>query len=595
MTRKDLFQNSRTKLLLILIMICALCMSLFAVACSNNDEDEVDIPDYSYTQTDDGLISNSNFAYGVLDTDLSKFPKTTPSGWSKSKDSNSDIGSSSSKYGAINVSADGWTELLKVLYKDSNIIDYLEYKNKDNMKVGDKGYSDLKDFAKAYLNDKNSKAPTTAEIQSYIIENYFKVFENPTLHEGAEDNFVYMLNNYRSSAYQTIGTSQKVTSSSTVTLNKGEYGKVSVWVKTQNITEKANGEYGANIRLINKFNGTTQSDYVIKNIIAEDWTQYTIYLKADKTFSTSFQIALGLGYGLAGVTEGTVYFDDVDFTHLTEEEFTTETASLSTLERKLEYNAKNINFVTPEDINENSALVYDMSLENEYLHEVSFDANEIVHNPTVSSVPGYNGYKGEKSWTLTEVDGVDGYDNVTKLDLTNMSYTVKLSNSEFTISNGEYAYVEFMVKNQLSDWGSTDITVNVYDIFDSSRELRKAVTTISSVDEEWQKVGLVFKNNFVEEAFDRTFEIELVVGPTDIVAAKYHYDYASGEVFISPIMMATGVIAQYDDNDGLGPLTKIDRKCYTASGYAKESTKKNEESTIPTFREAITIKLEHEE
>lgn len=69
------------------------------------------------------------------------------------------------------------------------------------------------------------------------------------------------------------------------------------------------------------------------------------------------------------------------------------------------------------------------------------------------------------------------------------------------------------------------------------------------------------------------------------------------DVYIDPdAPVEQGIfVAQYDDNDGLGPLTKIERKCYTASGYAKESTKKNEESTIPTFREAITIKLEHEE
>lgn len=53
-------------------------------------------------------------------------------------------------------------------------------------------------------------------------------------------------------------------------------------------------------------------------------------------------------------------------------------------------------------------------------------------------------------------------------------------------------------------------------------------------------------------------------------------------------------IAQYNDNNKLGELTKIDRKCYTSSGYAKQSTKKDQEAAIPTFREAITLKLEGE-
>lgn len=53
-------------------------------------------------------------------------------------------------------------------------------------------------------------------------------------------------------------------------------------------------------------------------------------------------------------------------------------------------------------------------------------------------------------------------------------------------------------------------------------------------------------------------------------------------------------IAQYNDNNELGPLTKIERKCYLASGYAKQSTQQDAESELPPFREAIVIKLETE-
>lgn len=587
MTRKNVFQNSKTKLLLILLVICTLSMSLFAVACNKEEDKKVNIPNYSYTQTDDEFISNSNFAFGVLDTELTKFPKTSPTGWSKSKDSNSDIGTSSAKSGTINVTEDGWKELLNILYKDSNIIDYIEFKNKADMKIGDTEYTDIKNYVRDFLKERDNKTPTSAEIQSYIIETYFGIFGNPSMHEGANDNFIYMLNNYRSTAYQMIGTSQKITSSSTVTLNKGEYGKVSVWVKTQNLTEKINGEYGANIRVINKFNGTTQSDYAIKNIIAEDWTQYTIYLKADKTFSTSFQLALGLGYGLAGVTEGTAYFDDVVFTHLTEEEFLNETSNLSRFETKLDYNNNDVKFIASEEIQDNTALVYNMALESDYLKALTFATGDISHNPTISAVPGYNGYEGEKSATLTTVNDVDGYNNVQKLELKNMSYTVKFSNSEFAIANGEYAYVEFMLKNQLSNWGSTNISINVYDILDDTSEKRETVATISTVNDEWQKVSLVFKNNFVEEDSERKFEIEFVVGPTDIVSAKYEYDYASGTVYITSPMIASGKIAKYDDNNeltenyNLYTLYSANVSASTAlyAGYASDFTDSSDTKT----------------
>lgn len=54
-------------------------------------------------------------------------------------------------------------------------------------------------------------------------------------------------------------------------------------------------------------------------------------------------------------------------------------------------------------------------------------------------------------------------------------------------------------------------------------------------------------------------------------------------------------LAQYDDDDKLGPLTKIVRKCYTSSGFIKESSKNEQESNIPTFRESIVLKLDTEE
>ena len=54
------------------------------------------------------------------------------------------------------------------------------------------------------------------------------------------------------------------------------------------------------------------------------------------------------------------------------------------------------------------------------------------------------------------------------------------------------------------------------------------------------------------------------------------------------------IIQQNKNNNELGPLTKIERKCYLASGYAKQSTQQDAESELPTFREAIVIKLETE-
>ena len=57
-----------------------------------------------------------------------------------------------------------------------------------------------------------------------------------------------------------------------------------------------------------------------------------------------------------------------------------------------------------------------------------------------------------------------------------------------------------------------------------------------------------------------------------------------------------GVFIACHDTDGqIQPLQRVGRMTYTASGYLKESSRKDEESELPTFREAITLKVENHE
>ena len=54
-------------------------------------------------------------------------------------------------------------------------------------------------------------------------------------------------------------------------------------------------------------------------------------------------------------------------------------------------------------------------------------------------------------------------------------------------------------------------------------------------------------------------------------------------------------IACHDADGGIQPLQRVGRVAYTASGYLKESSGKDEESALPTFREAITLRIENHE
>ena len=57
-----------------------------------------------------------------------------------------------------------------------------------------------------------------------------------------------------------------------------------------------------------------------------------------------------------------------------------------------------------------------------------------------------------------------------------------------------------------------------------------------------------------------------------------------------------GVFIACHDTDGkIQPMQKVNRMTYTSSGYLKESSGKDEEQDLPTFREAIILKIENHE
>lgn len=57
-----------------------------------------------------------------------------------------------------------------------------------------------------------------------------------------------------------------------------------------------------------------------------------------------------------------------------------------------------------------------------------------------------------------------------------------------------------------------------------------------------------------------------------------------------------GVFIAYHDTDGnIQPMQRVQRMTYTASGYLKESSGKDEEADLPSFREAIILKVENHE
>lgn len=54
-------------------------------------------------------------------------------------------------------------------------------------------------------------------------------------------------------------------------------------------------------------------------------------------------------------------------------------------------------------------------------------------------------------------------------------------------------------------------------------------------------------------------------------------------------------IACHDTDGNIQPMQRVHRMTYTASGYLKESSGKDEEADLPSFREAIILKVENHE
>ncbi len=539
MARKGVFNNNKSRLLLILSLVAVLCFSLFFVACSDKKSSETERPTYSHTQTDDSIITNKNFTTDTFGADFTTFPKSSPSGWSKIKDSDSDISQASATSGVVNVTDKAWTELLNQLFKDTALLDYTLYENGITM-------TDVKNQIIAdttYNPNKSDSFNVTDEMYAkYVVEKYLKnAFVNPSVHANSTDNVVYMLNNYRSGANVGLGTSQYIVSSSDITLEKGEYGKFTLWVKTANLSAK-NNDYGANIRIVNTFDGKTQADYVVKNIRVTDWTEYTVYVKGDEHFDTKVKLAMGLGYGLDGLTQGTAYFDDVNFEKIDADTYNSATSSL--YETKLSFGAKKLE---PTNVATSKAFAYSMNVDKSSYLKTSSDTGSATYTKSNSSLTADRFEDSALSYTNSTDSAPYKNAKVMKLALNNTSATITF-NSFPAINCEGYAYVTFFVKNQLNKFGSTNVSFNVYDMLTGKTDIiNKNVVSVTDVNDEWQQVAFVVKNNFVKDndsstTYDvaRNFKVEVIVGPTDIANSIYKDDFASGELYITAPLYATG-------------------------------------------------------
>lgn len=506
MTYKNFFKTLSSKILLALALIsCVLSLVFCVVACGedSNPNSTYKEPTVSFTEEDDGEISNPTFSYGLKNLSTVNYPITSTTGWSKTTD-NLAI-SSNINSGIVNVN--DWDKVIEELNKDTDFSDYLKKYDKDKDTATD-------------------------------------LFENPGKPSSAKDGYVYMLNNYRSKKFLGFGTAQKVTSSKTVNIKKDTIGKISLWIKTDNILGANNYGKGANIRLTNSYNSTAQANFEIRNIIANDWTQYTIYVKGDSTYNTSFTLVVGLGYGNGAAeneqyySEGTVYFDEVVYE---------EVDSIPTVDdqKTMVYASKNALTVDDNSTYQNKSFLYDMSIP--VVNSKFNDVNDPDYYFFTKSNTGATGNVSSES--TANATFTDSTKSAIKVDINKASYTIKLDNEGafFSLDAGKFTVISFDVLNELSKFGNSIVSIDVFEKLgnDGEEVKRASVATFTTPSDTATRCNLFVKNNFTQGT--RLFYVNIIVGPVNVATTTNVHEYATGSVTLSNLSIVSGDILQSGD------------------------------------------------
>lgn len=431
--------NELRKKKFLALFLSALMVSSAAVgfaACKEEDSSPDSKPESSVTEsvpTDKRLVKNGDFetftASVFKDGDKnSNVIGTSASNWTRSVNSTTSGSALSSKAasGIVDITEKNWETLTQsylgdTLVKDMSVEDakakwstmsikdkldfYADYEDRDD----DNDAEDL-DFYKSYNID-HEDVPTCA---------------NPLTHdykagETQKNTKVLMIHNdYSNSTYTNIGTAQKFTSSSTVTVKAGTSAKFSVWVKTSDLQtatkdgadeNKAVGK-GAYISITNSVGGKSLDPLEIKNIDTESmsglettngWAQYEFLLQGSSFADTTFTIVLGLGQGggtdRSDYVNGYAFFDDVVCETITNDEYT----DTKTGYEELTFD-KDKSFDAYKHTAKKYALNYygNYSASNE--HDVIVSANEVVTGATTA----YTTEKNKSGVVYTSVKNPTG-------------------------------------------------------------------------------------------------------------------------------------------------------------------------------------------
>lgn len=540
-TRKGL--NSIITLLVIFMMTAVLA---FATACGNTEDStgssSSSSSSSSSTVTDEHTILNGNFEY-YAESESVTFPYKSSIKWTNTR-------------GYIVSTAD-----------------YAESSDASSGIIS----TNTEDFEKivSTVNNKFGENTMTADANPFSPYYYGYTELDENIPEGSDGNRVLMIHN-RLKDKPGVGTAQYFyTSGSTLSLQAGEYGKLTVWVNTYGLaTEMDTDEFGAYVKLSNKVSSTAAPTAFVKNINTNgQWAKVELYLEASALTSSSYTLYLGLGLGSKLIStehvEGFAFFDDVTFEKIEKEEYDAGVNGLTVVNSfgedagKLTLNEDDVIFEMPSTYTENVkdtadsytskafavsnnpvTGAYDVAIQDKTFNsEAIKDSTHLTEAEAMKDNIGYDAlsninvndekaFLGEDDEVLFEDTDKFIYFNYT----TESTYTVTLN--EKSLLADEYVLISFWAKVDVEIKTATGLTVNLRDKGaagtpeDQYKETAVIASTasITADNNGWKQYTVLVKN--VDDTVDgkgveikdstpaRSYDFELTFGPTEALVGS---------------------------------------------------------------------------
>lgn len=627
-------KNSKRKSKKLLALLFAGCMlsatlgGLAACGDKSSSKKDVDDSEVTVTEKDDGRISNAKFEI-FDDNDGKNLIVTSPNGWTRSAGTSGSNTATSSNAASGIVDTANWETYTATSSLPHETLAEAEA-NWENLKVRDK-LEFLFNWKKAD-SDNNVKDLSFYDADDDIF-NYNVDFEdlpsceNPSTRLGenaGEDTSLLMIHNYLSK--DNWGTAQKYTSASTITLQPGLSAEVSVWVKTADLTyantagesQPAIKDRGAYIGITNSVAGEALDQVQVKNIIANDWTEYKFFLTASEYADTTFTLVLGLGQGGGNKWEyvsGYAFFDDISCTVKRTEDFAFNTANKTVFvsddaESKLvladempTVKTLHVDFRTTSHGASWNILGFDVAQTTE-----KKDGQVFVSNIPTSEHDFFGTFKASELKTKAEANTnpfltaaynkdfanypfEDDADILTLFSASGAPYTAKQDQaSPLNLSHEQRVGLSFWLKTSDLSGGFTGAGIKLH-ITDehgntTTQELFLSQNTSSPVKVEadgengeknedvfdgWQQYFLFFENNTEEK---QSMRLEFTYGPTAIATAK-KTDYREGYATFANLKL---VFLEEDEFESLSEGT-----------YSKIITIGEEKTSFSKFDEAAGV------